>query len=44
MEVKTTLGGDHVQVFDGGVLVVAIMRVSASVYAFRYNPQYWNGL
>ncbi len=44
MDVRITLEGDHVQAYDGEVLVVAIMRVSADVFAFRYHPEYWNGL
>ena len=44
MDVRITLEGAHIQAFDEDVLVVAIMRVKTGVYAFRYNPAYWNGL
>ena len=44
MDVRVTLEGAHIQAFDGEVLVVAIMLVKAGVYAFRYHPDYWNGL
>jgi hypothetical protein len=29
------------QAFDGEVLVVAVVRVKARVFAFRYNPAYY---
>lgn len=44
MDIRVTLEGAHIQVFDGEVLVVAIMRIRKDVFAFRYHPAYWNGL
>jgi hypothetical protein len=44
MEVKVTCNGDHIRAYDGRVLVVAMMRVSKTTWAFRYNRAYWNGL
>lgn len=44
LDVKITLGGAHIQAFDNDVLVLAIMRVKAGTWAFRYNREYWNGL
>jgi hypothetical protein len=44
MEVKVTCNGDHIRAYDEGVLVLAMMRVSKTTWAFRYNRAYWNGL
>jgi len=44
MDVRVTLEGAHIRAFDGDVLVVAIMLVRSGLYAFRYHPEYWNGL